>query len=122
MFANRAVRAWRLVGIGLLLGAAASPARAELWVDASAGPGGDGSAARPFATINAALKTAKAAIDAAALCYHARTPPNPFKDAKDIWSTSINLILADDQLTPDELQPLRAATKAFYDAYGCHLE
>jgi len=70
----------------------------------------------------AALKTAKAAIDAAALCYHARTPPNPFKDAKDIWSTSINLILADDQLTPDELQPLRAATKAFYDAYGCHLE
>ncbi len=59
MFANRAVRAWRLVGIGLLLGAAASPARAELWVDASAGPGGDGSAARPFATINAALKTAK---------------------------------------------------------------
>lgn len=59
MIPDRSVRAWWFIASCLLLAVLVSPARAELWVDASAAAGGDGSAAKPFATIGEAMKAAK---------------------------------------------------------------
>lgn len=45
-----------------------------------------------------------------------------YQKAKDDWARQIAAILADDIVAPSEIEPLRAATRLLYRAYGMQIE
>ena len=68
------------------------------------------------------LKALLAALESAGPSLRIADSREMYQKAKDDWAERVNAILADEKVTPSEIEPLRSATGVFYREYGVQIE
>lgn len=68
------------------------------------------------------MESLKSALEKAPPSIKAKAQAEDYTKARTEWASKVDPILSDSEVKPEELKPLRDATRKFYKAYGIQFE